>query len=223
MKNLFLILYISSFFMYAQNINITYSHNLIIIHDFSLKKNKNLTAEVENNINDYCFKSGFRGNIYDENKIKIPTIEQIPITNDPDRVDSFIYYHEKHDEFSLILYSNEYISVSNNFHDRLTTYLLLVSKENKQNSYVKIHDTYEDFSYPPKLLTYFIYNNYFLIVKVENYAYDQADPGPTGEDYYYEIVKIDKEKGLIKLNKNQSISIMNKYFKKRLEDFYYRR
>ena len=97
------------------------------------------------------------------------------------------------------------------------------SVENKQNSYVKIHDTYEDFSYPPKLLTYFIYNNYFLIVKVENYAYDQADPGPTGEDYYYEIVKIDKEKGLIKLNKNQSISIMNKYFKKRLEDFYYRR
>ena len=223
MKNLFLIIWLSFFLMHSQNIKITYSPNLITIYDFSLKKSQNPITQVGTGMND-CFESEFRMGIYNENKARIISIEQISILNNPDRVNSFIYDYKKEFKFDVMLYSNEYITASNNFHDRLIAYLLLVSKENRlNNSYVKIHDTFENFSHPQKLLTYFFHDKYFLIVNVENYAYDQADKGPTGEDYYYEIIKIDKEKGLVKLNQNQNIFIMEKYFRKKLEDFYYRK
>ena len=218
MRNLFLIFWLPFFLMNSQNIKITYLPNLITIHDFSLKKNQNPIIQMEKNT-DNC--SNFEFKVYNKNKIKVASIEQIPILDSADRANSFIYGHKKQGKFDIILYSNEYITIPNNFHNRLIAYLLLVNKEN--NSYVQIHDTFEDSLYPPKLLTYFVHDNYFLVVRVENYAYDQAETWPTGEDYYYEIVKIDEEKGLIKLDENQNISIMNKYFRKKLEDFYYRK
>ncbi|WP_268225818.1 hypothetical protein [Sinomicrobium oceani] len=146
-------------------------------------------------------------------KKEVKSIDFLPIEADDfyGKPDNYLYGYNCILDYSLILYSNEYLpwKTGDEVHYSKKEGFLLVSEDNKIISYLKVFDSELDSSH---FLRSFLYDNFIIILQSINHSYDVIEEGKEPEiDYCFVVVEVTKKGEMQVMAEEKGKAIVRKY------------